>query len=156
MQNMQKKYVKPFAICRIVTSPDFASWYLSYVCTPHFADVTRQHDPAVPASWIAGRGVLVSCSATLQAWVYSGWPDSCDSDSVTSTVGPEESESDSEPASDSEELSIRMPECTCQTKHLALHLYTKFLYDRQIEKRSRSRLGMRNTVANWLSFHAGK
>ncbi len=31
-----KKYVKPFAICRIVTSPDFA--YLSYVCTPHFAD----------------------------------------------------------------------------------------------------------------------
>ncbi len=32
-----KKYVKRFVICRIVTSPDFA--YLSYVCTPHFADV---------------------------------------------------------------------------------------------------------------------
>ncbi len=31
-----KKICKAFAIRRIVTSPDFA--YLSYVCTPHFAD----------------------------------------------------------------------------------------------------------------------
>ncbi len=36
MQNLQKKYVKPFAICRIVRSPDFA--YSAYVCTPDFAD----------------------------------------------------------------------------------------------------------------------
>ena len=34
---MQKKYVKPFAICRIVICSDFA--YSAYVCTPHFADV---------------------------------------------------------------------------------------------------------------------
>ncbi len=36
MQNMQKKYVKPFAICRIAVYSDFA--YSAYVCTPHFAD----------------------------------------------------------------------------------------------------------------------
>ena len=33
---MQKKYVKPFAVCRIVQGSDFA--YFAYVCTPHFAD----------------------------------------------------------------------------------------------------------------------
>jgi hypothetical protein len=37
MQNTQKKYVKPFAVCRIVQGSDFA--YSAYVCTPHFADV---------------------------------------------------------------------------------------------------------------------
>jgi hypothetical protein len=31
-----KKYVKPFAVCRIVQGSDFA--YSAYVCTPHFAD----------------------------------------------------------------------------------------------------------------------
>ncbi len=30
------KYAKLFAICRTVTSPDFA--YSAYVCTPDFAD----------------------------------------------------------------------------------------------------------------------
>jgi hypothetical protein len=33
---MQNKYVKPFAICRIVTCSDFG--YSEYVWTPHFAD----------------------------------------------------------------------------------------------------------------------
>ncbi len=33
-----KKYVKPFAVCRIVQGSDFA--YSAYVCTPHFADAS--------------------------------------------------------------------------------------------------------------------
>jgi hypothetical protein len=58
MQNMQKKYVKPFAICRIVTSPDFA--YLSYVCTPHFADVG-------PSGCRHAGGATVRCAAAPAA-----------------------------------------------------------------------------------------
>ncbi len=66
----KKKYVKPFAICRTVTSPDFA--YLSYVCTPHFADeggfdveLDSEGDHLALAYVIRYRGLLQVSSDTM-------------------------------------------------------------------------------------------
>ncbi len=63
MQNMQKEYVKPFTICRIVTSPDFA--YFAYVCTPHFA-----HDGLKPLNFQRLRAEAPSTAAAQRRAVH--------------------------------------------------------------------------------------